>query len=688
MIKNILFAFGLVILFGTIANGQTGNGGIKITLQDKATKEAIPFANVVAYQDGVQVGVATTNMDGEATIKPLAPGKYTVKGVYVGYQASEVKDIIVGDGKTAYVNIPLANGDGVKLDEVEVVTYQVPLIDPDTKSGQTVTREDYQNLATKDVNSVAATTAGVYQADEGKAIQVRGGRDGATTYFVDGVKVFGTPNLPQQSIEQLNVITGGVPAMYGDLTSGAISISTRGPQSKYFGGIELISSQLTDPYGYNSLGFSFGGPIYKKKDSTKRTVLGFFVSGQGNYIKDPSPSFVPIYVLKEDKLQEIKDAPLRPSPSGVGYIRSSEFVTKDDMVKQKTNPNNRGRLLSLNGKLDWAPTANTNLSFGAFYEFADRNNFGVGNQIFNSVNNALTTNRDARFSLSVTQKFGNGIVNKEKSQSIITNPFFRFLVSYENILDKTQSAVHKDKVFNYGYVGKFERSFLEENFAINYVFKDKFELKTSTGTQTINAYEYQQRFELPVKFTPGDINTDAALYTSYLFANATSSLLNINGGGIESSNGIINGGSPNSIYTLYSNFGTYQSDYVKTNREQWRIATSFNADIKSHAITFGLEFDQRISNQFALTNSQNSLGAATLWTRMRDLANIHTRELDKSAPILNTQFSGLVPYYYYNYLYEQNKQTQISESLLEKLGTGVKPVLIFRTVLLPNLLLI
>src|SRR6202008_3013514 len=139
----------------------------------------------------------------EAFIKPLAPGKYTVKGVYVGYQAQEVKDVIVGEGKTAYVTVQLSNGEGVKLDEVEVVTYQVPLIDPDTKVGQTVTREDYQNLATKDVNSVAATTAGVYQADNGSGINVRGGRGTSTTYFVDGVKIFGGRlGLPQQSIEQ------------------------------------------------------------------------------------------------------------------------------------------------------------------------------------------------------------------------------------------------------------------------------------------------------------------------------------------------------------------------------------------------------------------------------------------------------------------------------------------------------
>jgi len=653
MIRNIYLAVVLVVFTGLGALAQTGNGAIKIVLQDKATKEAIPFANVVAYKEGVQVGVATTNMDGEAIIKPLEPGKYTVKGVYVGYIPQEVKDVIVGDGKTAYVTIGLSNGEGVKLEEVEVVTYQVPLIDPDTKSGQTVTREDYQNLATKDINSVAATTAGVYQADEGKGINVRGGRGGGTTYFVDGVKVFGTPNLPQQSIEQLNVITGGVPAMYGDLSSGAISISTRGPQSKYFGGVELISSQITDPYGYNSLGFSVGGPIYKKKDSTKRTVLGFFVSGQGNYIKDPNPSFVPIYVLKDEKLQEIKDAPLMPSPSGTGFVRSSEYVTKEDMKTQKYRPNSASRLLSLNGKLDYAPTANTNITLGGFYEYGDNRSPQMSNYLFNADNNALNTSRTIRTNLAITQKFKNS-ASKEKTQSLLSNSFFRFLVSYEHLQTVSQDARHKDNFFDYGYVGKFDRTFLDKNFAGNYSFTDTL----IVNGQAVQAYVFDERFELPVQFTPGSQNPDAALYTSYVMANAPSQFLRLDY--IAANNGLRNGDSPQSIYTLYNNFGTNPIFYSKGINQQFRITSNFNTDIKNHALTFGLEFERRAGSNWAV----NTFG---LWQRMRSLQESHLQSLDPN-PVLVPEFSGLVPYYYFERKYEQSQQTQFSEQLLDKLG--------------------
>lgn len=653
--KKIYLALVLGILTNFSALAQNSNGAIKILLQDNATKEAIPFANVVAYRDGVQVGVATTNMDGEAFIKPLPPGKYTVKGVYVGYQAKEMRDVQVGEG-TAYVTLGLSNGEGVKLDEVEVTTYLVPLIDPDTKSGQTITREDYQNLATKDINSVAATTAGVYQADEGRGLSVRGGRAGATTYFVDGVKVYGTPNLPQQSIEQLNVITGGVPANYGDLTSGAISISTRGPQSKFFGGVELVSSQITDPYGYNMLGFSFGGPIYNKRDSTRRTVLGFFVSGQGNYVKEPGPQAVPVYRIKDSKLQDLKETPFLPSPSGVGFIKAADYLTKDDFNTYKSRANAAQRVVAINGKVDYAPTVNTMISLGGFYSYSDAMAAGIVDQLMNSNNNEQGINQTARGSISISQKFGTATTTKEKSQSLVSNAYFKFLASYETVNEKIQNAKHKDDYFNYGYVGKFDQQVIDENNAYLYRYDPAY----NNGSVTANSYTYTGRQLLETTFTPGSANPDQAAYTEYLVNNAPSNAF-VNQFYISSNGGLRNGDNPSAVYNMFANFGTNQTFYRNQITNTFRIASSFNADVKDHAIQVGLEFDQRTVNFYFLN-------ASPLWSNMRLLANVHAEQLDTRNPHENEQLSGLIKYYYFDYLYEKDKQTQFSERLLDKLG--------------------
>lgn len=66
--------------------------------------------------------------------------------------------------------------------------------------------------STRDVATVAAISAGVYQSSSGTGINVRGHRSTANVIYIDGVKVRG--GLPQSSIAQLQVILGGYPAEF------------------------------------------------------------------------------------------------------------------------------------------------------------------------------------------------------------------------------------------------------------------------------------------------------------------------------------------------------------------------------------------------------------------------------------------------------------------------------------------
>lgn len=667
--KIYILVVGLLVC-GFSALAQNNTGAIKVLLKDKGNNEAIPFANIVVYQGGVQVGVGTTNMDGETVIKPLSPGKYEVKGVYVGYQSAEVTGVLVGEGKTAYITIALSNGDGVDLKAIDIIAYQVPLIDPDMKTGATVTREEYQNMATKSINSVAATTAGVFQTDEGAGLNVRGGRNGATTYFVDGIKVIGGLGIPQQSVDQISVITGGLPAMYGDATSGVVSVTTRGPQGKFFGGVELISSQLTDAFGYNSLGFSVGGPILTRTDSTgvKTPIVGFFLSGQGNYEKDPNPSALKLYKLKDEKLKEIQETPLVPSRTGTGFNRALEYVTADDFDKVKAHQNIASRSVVLNGKIDIKAAKNTNVTLGGAFEYSNGHGFIYSYSLYNPENNPQTIGRTWRSYMRVTQKFGGQNTTsseKEKDQAIVTNAFFSFLASYEGTYSRTQDDTHKDRLFNYGYVGKFTRRYAQQENIFNYTFNPKL----IVGNDTVKAFQYLGRREVGVNFEASDLNYNMARYTSYLYEN-----MNLidpvyqDGSGnfgsldyVAGFGGLRNGDQPQSIYSLWAATGNQYGSYGYSNTNQFRIASSFNADVKNHALTLGVEYDQRDARGY-------SVAAQALWGKARQLTNSHTTELDLNNPILNPELSGTYPAYYYNYLYNAGDQTGWSINLLDKMG--------------------
>jgi len=194
--KTYLLLLALLVL-ARISFAQT-TGSIKVTITDSATKESIPFANAILYKGSIQIQTATTDLDGNAFFKQVTPGKYNVKVAYVGYQSKQIKNAEVHPNKTTYLQIALNNEGGVNLESVVVTEYKVPLIDPDTKSGGIIERENFQQMASKDLNSVISTQAGVILSNNGSntQIQVRGSRSANTNVYVDGERAVGYSNMP------------------------------------------------------------------------------------------------------------------------------------------------------------------------------------------------------------------------------------------------------------------------------------------------------------------------------------------------------------------------------------------------------------------------------------------------------------------------------------------------------------
>jgi outer membrane receptor for ferrienterochelin and colicin len=110
---------------------------------------------------------------------------------------------------------------------------------------------------------------------DGGDINIRGSRSNATDYYIDGIRVNGSL-IPQSEIEQLQVITGGIEAKYGDVTGGLVSLTTKGPSSELTGAIEVETSELTDPYGYNLFSGNVSGPLIQiKKPNNPFSVSAF-----------------------------------------------------------------------------------------------------------------------------------------------------------------------------------------------------------------------------------------------------------------------------------------------------------------------------------------------------------------------------------------------------------------------------
>lgn len=256
-----------------------GTGTLAGTVVDATTGETLPGANVII--EGTTLGAAT-DLDGNYRIIGVPVGTYDITAAFVGYESTTELGVEINSGYTRQIDFELRD-ETVDLEGIEVV-YERPIIQRDAIGApRVVSGEDLQNLPVRGVTAVAALQSGVV-ADEGSGnLFVRGGREQEVTYYVDGVKVTNGPVAVNQSaVQEQEMLIGSIPARYGDVQSGVISITTKSGRNEFFGSLEAITSEVLDSYGYNLGALSLGGPIIPGKAS-------FFASVSGQYQRDRTP---------------------------------------------------------------------------------------------------------------------------------------------------------------------------------------------------------------------------------------------------------------------------------------------------------------------------------------------------------------------------------------------------------------
>lgn len=190
---------------------------------------ALPMA-AIQVKAGENVYGAVSDLDGKFKVKPLPAGIYSAEISFVTYHTSEIVDIIVAPDKITYVKDIEMIPDTEVIDDAIIITYVVPLIDPDNTGMKTITAEEIEHMPTvKNLGDfVAKTSSEISTNAEGTELYFRGSRAGTSQYIVDGVKIMGrAPRIPQSGVGSISVYTGGVPAKYGDVTGGVIVIETK-----------------------------------------------------------------------------------------------------------------------------------------------------------------------------------------------------------------------------------------------------------------------------------------------------------------------------------------------------------------------------------------------------------------------------------------------------------------------------
>jgi len=205
--------------------------------------ESMPVfgATVRILQGGALVGGTDTDENGMYTYKPLNAGSYDVLISSVETRTKKVTDVRVSSEKTTYLDVAVASN---TLEGVDVIVYVKPIIDKTFMDIKEISGEDLLHMAydRSDLGSAVVNLTSEATRDQNGDFHVRGGRGDATAFIVDGVKSPNISGVPSLAVENLAIITGGIPAQYGDNTSGVIVVTTK----DYFSGIQ--SKRMRDNY--------------------------------------------------------------------------------------------------------------------------------------------------------------------------------------------------------------------------------------------------------------------------------------------------------------------------------------------------------------------------------------------------------------------------------------------------------
>ena len=290
--KKLLVVLALGLLLTPALTAQTGRqtGIIKGVLTD-AGGAPLPGASVVAESPGLMGKMAAvTDGNGDYRLVNLPPGTYTITASLTGFKTVRQTGIVVAVGQTYLVNL---RTDASALTEEITVTGAAPVVDvQSSKITNVITTQLLQNLPlNRSINGLFNITAGSAGNIAAYSGSIHGANSGSTAYEIDGVNgesptTGGMQISPQyESIEEIEIATGGLPAQIGASGGSFISVVTKSGGNAFHGQAQTyytakgLNQMLFTDEELASLGrskpafakydvdgsFSLGGPIVKDR---------------------------------------------------------------------------------------------------------------------------------------------------------------------------------------------------------------------------------------------------------------------------------------------------------------------------------------------------------------------------------------------------------------------------------------
>ena len=249
--RRLAKACTAVVLFlaslGFQASAQIGTATITGTVTDPSGA-AVAGVKVLVVETSMNFeSRSETNADGLFRVQSLQPGTYDVTFEGAGFKRLVQSGLLLKVGDVLPVDAVLQLG---QLTEQVEVSSKGTLLETETSSTNTVTEGEtlykmplYQRYVLNTLNlSPGVTMNGYAYGGSLGGFNIAGQRSTGTTVFEDGVfgndpqESTGTDIKPvENSVDEIQVITGTLPAEYGHTTGGVVSVVKKSGTNEFHG---------------------------------------------------------------------------------------------------------------------------------------------------------------------------------------------------------------------------------------------------------------------------------------------------------------------------------------------------------------------------------------------------------------------------------------------------------------------
>jgi outer membrane receptor protein involved in Fe transport len=367
--------------------GTTG----KITglVLDASTGEPLIGANIII--EGTSIGAAT-DIDGRYIILNIPPAVYDVKSMMIGYTSVRTVGIKISIDVTTTLHFQLQPS-VLEFEEVTIIAERKIVRKDLTSTLSIVGSDEIAEMPVEEFEDILALQAGIIIGAGGE-IHIRGGRSSEISYLVDGISVTDpfsgelAIEIENNSIQELQVISGTFNAEYGQAMSGIIDIVTKDGGDRLRGNISFYSGDylsrnnnlfmnIDNVNNVSNVQISMDGPLPLFGNKLSFFLTGRYYNTQGwlygkrRFLPSDSSNFANWDVRKDDVGADSTantgdagegDGSATPGEPNV-YVEESgdgAFVAMNSLVK-----------ISAEGKLTYRLSPTIKVSYGFFWNKID-----------------------------------------------------------------------------------------------------------------------------------------------------------------------------------------------------------------------------------------------------------------------------------------------------------------------------